>query len=151
MIPSTTARVALHTTPRVNARIRRKTNTDIKKHSSNPAEIRQRLKQLDKEWDIERTLEVNGSTLLLIGLGLGSFVSKKWYLLPAFVGAFCLQHALQGWCPPIEIFRRLGIRTSKEIDEERTALKAIRGDFKPLANRKNHRSSATALKASRKS
>jgi len=43
--------------------------------------------------------------------------------------SFCLQHALQGWCPPLTLFRRLGIRTQREIDDERTALKALRGDF----------------------
>ncbi|HET9942578.1 MAG TPA: hypothetical protein VFR05_04515, partial [Terriglobia bacterium] len=40
-----------------------------------------------------------------------------------------LQHAVQGWCPPVPLFRRLGIRTQREIDEERYALKAMRGDF----------------------
>ena len=42
---------------------------------------------------------------------------------------FLLQHALQGWCPPVPVFRRLGVRTTAEIDRERYALKALRGDF----------------------
>ena len=42
---------------------------------------------------------------------------------------FLFQHAVQGWCPPIPILRRLGFRTSYEIEEERAALKALRGDF----------------------
>ena len=45
------------------------------------------------------------------------------------VGAFLLQHALQGWCPPLPLLRQLGVRTAEEINEERTALKTIRGDF----------------------
>ena len=45
------------------------------------------------------------------------------------VGGFLLQHAVQGWCPPVPVFRRLGVRTQTEIDEERYALKALRGDF----------------------
>jgi hypothetical protein len=48
------------------------------------------------------------------------------------VTAFLLQHALQGWCPPVPVFRRLGVRTTAEIDRERYALKALRGDFKRL-------------------
>jgi hypothetical protein len=46
---------------------------------------------------------------------------------------FLLQHAVQGWCPPIIWFRRLGVRTSTEIDHERNALKALRGDFRHVA------------------
>ena len=30
---------------------------------------------------------------------------------------------------PTAVFRRLGVRTQSEIDEERYALKALRGDF----------------------
>ncbi|HEV2173318.1 MAG TPA: hypothetical protein VGR71_07115, partial [Nitrospira sp.] len=45
------------------------------------------------------------------------------------VAGFLLQHAVQGWCPTISLFRRLGVRTTQEIDHERYALKALRGDF----------------------
>jgi hypothetical protein len=72
---------------------------------------------------------VNGSVLGIVGMGLGATVHRRWFLLPAAVFGFCLQHALQGWCPPLEVFRRLGVRTQREIDEERVALKALRGDF----------------------
>ena len=34
--------------------------------------------------------------------------------------------------PPVPILRRLGVRTAREIDIERYALKALRGDFGPL-------------------
>jgi hypothetical protein len=43
-----------------------------------------------------------------------------------------LLHAVQGWCPPVPLFRRLGFRTSAEIHQERYALKALRGDFSNL-------------------
>ncbi len=39
----------------------------------------------------------------------------------------------QGWCPPVPILRRLGFRTSFEIEQERQALKLIRGDYKTAA------------------
>lgn len=42
-------------------------------------------------------------------------------------------HALQGWCPPLPVFRCYGFRTAAEIDYERYALKAIRGDFEGIA------------------
>jgi hypothetical protein len=46
---------------------------------------------------------------------------------------FLFQHAVQGWCPPLPVLRRLGVRTRKEIDRERYALKALRGDFADTA------------------
>jgi hypothetical protein len=49
------------------------------------------------------------------------------------VTGFLLQHALQGWCPPVPFFRRRGVRTEAEIDRERYALKAVRGDFRHVA------------------
>jgi hypothetical protein len=65
----------------------------------------------------------------LLGLALGSTVSRRWYLLSAGVASFLLQHAIQGWCPPVPIFRGLGVRTAHEIEQERHALKALRGDY----------------------
>jgi hypothetical protein len=48
--------------------------------------------------------------------------------------AFLLQHALQGWCPPVPFFRSRGVRTAREIDQERYALKALRGDFAKVSD-----------------
>ena len=92
-------------------------------------EINKRLDKLQKAWDIERTLEVNASSLALTGIVLGVFSSKKWFFLPFLVTGFLLQHGIQGWCPPVTLFRSLGVRTRQEIDEEIYALKALRGDF----------------------
>jgi hypothetical protein len=61
-----------------------------------------------------------------------SNASRLSFILPAVVAGFLLQHAVQGWCPPVPVFRRLGIRTAREIDLERYGLKAIRGDFNGL-------------------
>jgi hypothetical protein len=59
-------------------------------------------------------------------------VNRKWLFLPGVVAGFLLQHAVQGWCPPLPLFRRLGIRTASEIEYERYALKALRGDFEQV-------------------
>jgi hypothetical protein len=103
--------------------------------NESPTVISGRIKKLEKEWDIERVLEVNASALALTGLLLGTFFSRKWFLIPAVVSGFLLQHGLQGWCPPLPVFRTLGIRTRKEIDEELYAMKALRGDFKDFPKR----------------
>ena len=46
---------------------------------------------------------------------------------------FLFQHATQGWCPPVPLFRKLGVRTRSEIDREKYALKILRGDFHGFA------------------
>ncbi|WP_050615097.1 YgaP family membrane protein [Bacillus testis] len=85
-------------------------------------EILDRISQLDKEWDTERVLETNASSLVIAGSILAMTVNKKWAIMPAVVGSFLLQHALQGWCPPLAIIRRAKVRTSNEINQERRAL-----------------------------
>jgi hypothetical protein len=95
-------------------------------------EIAARLEALDREWDIERVLIVNASTLATLGVLLG-LRRRAALVLPLAVGSFLLQHGLQGWCPPLSVFRRLGVRTRREIDLERYALKAMRGDLPPSA------------------
>lgn len=118
-------------TPRhVNDMIQRKTSQEIEKAAyGGRRAIERRLQQLDEEWDIERCLETGASGLMLTGTILGATVSRKWLALPAGVATFLLQHALQGWCPPLSVMRRLGVRTADEINQERYALKALRGDF----------------------
>jgi len=32
---------------------------------------------------------------------------------------------LQGWCPPVPVLRRMGIRTQSEIERERCALTSL--------------------------
>jgi hypothetical protein len=130
MLPTTVDRVAVNTADEINERIRRRTEENIARYAAQgPSAIARRLAELDEEWDTERYLETMAPSFTLFGLFMGVTVSKKWLLLPAVVQSFFLQHALQGWCPPLPILRRLGVRTVHEIEAERYALKALRGDF----------------------
>ena len=43
-------------------------------------------------------------------LALGASHNRRWLVLPALVTAFLFQHAVQGWCSPVPILRRLGFR-----------------------------------------
>jgi hypothetical protein len=130
-VPSSVERVPAHTAADVNEKIRRRTEQDIAYFGSAGAQaIERRLDELDREWDIERLLEANAAGAMLMGLSFAAVFNRKWIVLPAVVGGFLLQHAIQGWCPPMGLFRRLGVRTAQEIELERYALKAIRGDFK---------------------
>ncbi|WP_242929145.1 DUF2892 domain-containing protein [Pontibacter vulgaris] len=123
-------RVRRSSTDAANREIDEKTLENINRYGyDSPKKIDKRLKKLSKEWDLERALEVNASTLALTGLVLGATKDKRWFILPGIVASFLLQHGLQGWCPPLPILRKMGFRTRKEIDEERNALKALRGDY----------------------
>jgi hypothetical protein len=130
MITTTVNRVPRHTSEEVNRRIERETEERVRSFAMNPSGINHRLRELDEEWDIERLLEANASALAFTGAVLGASIDRRWLALPLVVGAFLFQHAMQGWCPPVPIFRRLGIRTAREIDIERVALKTLRGDFR---------------------
>ena len=117
-------RVRSSTAAHVNEEIDLQTDINIQRYKGkSKAEILERIQMLDKEWDIERVLEVNASTLALTGLILGLTKNRKWLFLPGIVLPFLLQHGLQGWCPPLPLLRRLGIRTRGEIDREKYALK----------------------------
>lgn len=129
MIPSTAQRVPRHTAVAVNARIRREMEERVAYYAEHPEQTGERLRELDAEWDIERVLEANAAGFSLVGMTMALMVDRRWLALPIGVAAFLLQHAVQGWCPPVPVFRRLGYRTATEIDEERYALKALRGDF----------------------
>lgn len=130
-LPATVDRVAEATAPDVNERIHRQTEASIAFMTARPDLIEGRLAELDREWDIERTLEVNAGILAFTGVML-SFRRRGWAILPLAVTGFLVQHAVRGWCPPVPLFRRLGVRTAREIERERNALKAIRGDFRQV-------------------
>jgi len=130
MSTNTVNRVPRHTSLEINRRIQRETEDRVLELAANPGAIPHRLRELDEEWDIERLLEANASVLAFTGAALGAFVDRRWLAVPLIVGGFLFQHAIQGWCPPIPMFRRLGFRTAREIDIERVALKTIRGDFR---------------------
>ena len=151
MLPETPQRVPAHTSDEVNRWIAQRTAASVEWHARHPDHIGPRLHQLDREWDMERTLEANAATLALTGTLLGLFVDRRFLALPVAVTAFLLQHALQGWCPPVPFFRKRGVRTMREIDEERFALKALRGDFGPLGPGPHNRDTQAshALQAAR--
>jgi hypothetical protein len=134
MFAISASRVAGNTAPEVNREIELETERRLRHYERHPDEIADRLAALDAEWDIERTLEANAATLAFAGVVLGATVDRRWLALPAAVTAFLLQHALQGWCPPLPVLRRLGFRTVREIEQERYALRAMRGDFREVGS-----------------
>jgi len=133
LVSKSHGRVEKHTPAHMNEERRREIEARLAHYAERIDRIEDRLQELDREWDIERTLTTNASSLILGGLLL-SLVDRRFTLLPAAVAGFLLQHSIQGWCPPIRLFRRLGFRTAREIYLERHALKLLRGDYSGVSS-----------------
>ena len=121
-----------NTAPEINRKIDTQIHENLNKYYHDRSEIDKRLWELDREWDIERILELNAAAISFMGIWRGLTQNKLWLILPLAVTTLLAAHAVEGWCPPVVLFRRLGFRTRAEIDKEKYALKTIRGDFKYL-------------------
>jgi hypothetical protein len=126
-------RVREHSAAVVNRRIDDGAEASIEAHARGGREaILRRLAKLDREWDVDRALITNfavaGGVAFVSGL-VRQATTPWWsrrrngffYLLSAQLG-FLLLHGVVGWCPPAALFRRLGYRTTREIEAERYAL-----------------------------
>jgi hypothetical protein len=151
MVASTKYRVSDNTAQKINRRIQREMRDRVASCTQQgPEAIESRLRELDEEWDIERAIEAMASTFTLASLLLGLTVNRRFLIFPVAVAGFLLQHAVQGWCPPIPVLRRIGFRTADEISHERYALKLLRGDFgavPPAATGPSHASPNDAILA----
>jgi hypothetical protein len=143
-MPTTRNRVPAHSHHQTNERIRRGISNCVQYYADHKEEIPARLTQLDREWDIERAIEANASALAIAGVALAAGHDRRWLVLPGVVAGFLMQHAIQGCCPPVPVLRKLGFRTSYEIEEERRALKALRGDFEAASQSAKRALSAAA-------
>jgi len=134
ILPPTTKKAAFHTCNKVNQDIRNKTVRciDTFKDGGEKA-LSDKIGKLEREWDTERYLETNAASIIFL-TSLLCCKKSRAFVLTGAVGLFMLQHALQGWCPPLPIIRKLGVRSAEEINNEKTALKLIRGDFSHNTN-----------------
>lgn len=118
-----------HTLRGSNARIDRATRASIDAVEDSPSEIRARLAELDREWDIDRALMLNFAVVGSISssLAMRTFYKHRrfggWAAMFAAQLGFLAFHAAKRWCPPMPVFRRLGFRSNLEIAEERAALR----------------------------
>jgi hypothetical protein len=127
-------RVRAHSNRLQNHRIDAQTQQCLERYAAGDREaISRHIDALDREWDVERYLQMNAGIVSLSGVVLGAMVSRRFLVLPAVVFGFFFQHATQGWCPPLPVFRKMGVRTRREINQEKYALKALRGDFEHVS------------------
>lgn len=93
------------------------------------AAIDRRIAELEREWGIERYLQLNVAAVGLSTTALAVAHDRRWGFLTCGGLMFFLIHAVLGFDPPMPLLRRRGIRTRFEINQEVYALKALRGDF----------------------
>ena len=126
-------RVRDHSAAKVNREIDRKMRFSIEEaiRQGRDAVVR-RITFLDGEWDIDRALMVTFAAVgaATFGIGLKRFARPRLfrrrrtgalYLFGAQLG-WMMVHGLVGWCPPVPLFRRLGVRTKAEIETEKSVL-----------------------------
>lgn len=113
-------RVRARTPGYVNAKIDRATEAALQSviAAGRDAMIA-RLKDLDREWDVDRALMANFAVIGGAAFELGKRVHPGFHWFLRVQLGFMLHHAIAGWCPPLPVFRRLGFRTAKEIAAER--------------------------------
>jgi hypothetical protein len=134
-------RVRDHSAHHVNRKIARTMHASVQQTVREGRDaILKRLAELDREWDIDRVLMANfavaGGASFLTGLErsrprLFGYRRRRngWlYFFGAQLG-FLLMHAGIGWCPPVAVWRRFGVRTKNEIEVERQLLSsALEGE-----------------------
>lgn len=113
----------------VDRPINRLTEHNIHVYSAQPREaINSRIKELEKEWSIERIIEAGASLFAILGIALGAFVSAWWLIIPAIISALFLMHATMRFSSSLSFLQGRGTRTDCEIAAETFAMKLLRGD-----------------------
>jgi hypothetical protein len=120
--------IRAHSDKDVNAEMDAEAYLELATIGNDPARIRARLSEIDREWDVDRALMLN---FAIIG-GLSGGLAMRGLARTGRIGgwgaffwtqmAFLAHHAIRGWCPPLPVFRRLGFRSDHEIGAERAAL-----------------------------
>ncbi|HEY1186860.1 MAG TPA: hypothetical protein VGE74_04340 [Gemmata sp.] len=122
----------LHTTPAACAKEATLERRLACLADAGPQAITDRLAQLDREWSAGRATKAFIGVMIVVGFGLTALLNPWWLVLPALGGMFLLQYAFgrSSWLGAT--FREMGLRSGQDIDQERFALRALRGDFKNL-------------------
>lgn len=126
ILPLSSSKSNENSSEEINQRIERRIEANVGYFKQQSKEdIRQRIIDLEREWDIERMFEINMAAVALLSSFLSIKANKKWSYLAGAASIFIIQQAAQGWSPPLVIFRRMGIRTAEEINLEKMALQEL--------------------------
>lgn len=94
--------------------------------------VSDRLKALEEEPDLESVATLGLAGTGVLALIFGILGSRLWRLLAWLALPLIFAHVRGRFAAPGEFLRTLGLRSRKEIEEEKYALKALRGDFRDL-------------------
>lgn len=87
-----------------------------------------RLRELDREWDVESLASAAAGAILVVSVPLVVHLVAAWAVLTVVVAGGLLFQALFRRTPVPFPLRRFGVRTTREIARERFALEAARAD-----------------------
>ncbi|WP_142830004.1 DUF2892 domain-containing protein [Planococcus soli] len=128
-LPATQTKVAEAGPDHINQQIERETEARINHFKRQDSQaIHERIDELEREWDTGKVLKAALAGIALSSSLLALTTNKKWALLSGTSSAFMLQYTLQGWCPPLSLIRRKGVRTPNEIQLEIQALRNLLKD-----------------------
>lgn len=100
--------------------------------AGNRRRIEGRLRELAQERDLESVLESNASLVASLGFVAGALVNRRLPSVPVSWTASLVRLAATNLLPMVSLFRRMGLRTSREIEIERMALRLMLGDLKRI-------------------
>ena len=108
---------------------REKIAQNVAFYKANPRGIQTRLEALDEEWSVDKVLQIGTSGATIASFWFSLTKSRIWSLLPVILAGGAIHYGVTGGSPAADLIRRFGIRTRDEIEGERIALLAVRGDF----------------------
>ncbi|MDQ2751550.1 MAG: hypothetical protein M3R72_00840 [Bacteroidota bacterium] len=106
------------------------TQENINHYYRNKNHIENRLRQLEKETSIEQIFQLHDAANVIAGVLLSVATRKqKWLILPILIAIVQSVQTATGQRLGTSLLRKYGFRTKDDIDKEKYALKALRGDF----------------------
>jgi len=97
-----------------------------------PQAIADRLAELEREWTAGRVTKAVIGVMIVVGLALTALLGPWWLILTAVAGFFLLQYLFDRTSWLGILFHQMGFRHGGEVDQEKMALKVLRGDFQHL-------------------
>jgi len=98
-----------------------------------PAAVEDRLNQLDWEWTAGRMTKVATGVIVLAGVALTAATGSWWWIAMTVVGGlFLLEYSFSRTSVLGRLFSEMGYRSGCEVEQEKFALKTLRGDFRHL-------------------
>lgn len=59
---------------------------------------------------LNAALRLMAGVVILVSLGLGTYIHPNWFFLTGFVGLNLFQSGFTKWCPAVFIFQKIGLK-----------------------------------------